>query len=155
MKTIHWGWPTTIVVLMTIVILTASLPMPSCTKKEDPSEATTTKVEWPRAYLETVNPDHEEFVYPGKDMWLPSPVHVSKGHWFWFDFVDQNISDDRMYVRCANAPEGLESAEVSLLHINNPESTFNNTGCRYFDMKLPPDTRVGNPVVSFRISEMR
>ena len=153
MKTIAWGWPTTIVVLVGLVILTASLPMPSCTKKDPP--ATTPKVEWPRAYRETLNPDHEEFVYPGKDEWLSEPVHVPKGHWFWFDFVDRDISDDRVYTRCANAPEGLDDAEVILWNINGPKEIFSNTGCRYFDMKLPPDTTVGNPVVSFRISKMR
>ncbi|MDD2934922.1 MAG: hypothetical protein PHX25_00410 [Candidatus Pacebacteria bacterium] len=153
MKTITWGWPTTIVVLLVIVILTASLPMPSCTK--DSPESATPKVEWPRAYLETINPDREEFVYPAKDEWLAEPVHVPKGHWGWFNFVDQNISDDRVYVRCANALEGLDGAEVILWNINSPKEIFSNTGCRYFDMKLPPDTRVGNPVVSFRISKMR
>ncbi|MHB1350318.1 MAG: hypothetical protein ACYCYR_10645 [Desulfobulbaceae bacterium] len=154
MKTIGWGWPTGFAVIVVIVILSASLPMPNRTKKPV-SSPTTPKVEWPRAYRETLKPDREEFVYPGKDKWLAEPVHVPGLHWFWFNFVDQNISDDRAYVRCANAQEGLGDAEVVLLHINDPKATFSDTGCRYFDIKLPPDTKVGNPVVSFRISKMR
>ncbi|AKM84266.1 TPA: hypothetical protein DCZ46_02870 [Candidatus Campbellbacteria bacterium] len=159
MKRISWGWPTTLVVIAVIVILTASLPMPSCTKKvkvgDSPSVTSGSEIEWPRAYKETVNPDREEFVYPGKDMWLEEPVYVSGLHWAWFDFVDKNISDDRMYVRCANVPENLDNAKVRMINANSNQDPFPGiTGCRYFDMKLPPDTRVGNPVVSFRISKM-
>lgn len=154
------------VVIILTIVLVVMIIMNKCENSRDENKKTVSfnkkttyvkPIEWPRDYRETLkNPDKNISVYPKKDAWLQAPINVSGMNWFWFDLVDKNASDDRAYVRCASKPEGLMSAEVEIVNLNGNKRPFGIiTSCRYFDIKLPPDTKLENPQISFRIKKMR
>jgi len=133
-------------------------------KKEDIPQNTKSndnrppEIKYPRAYRMTHlhKPDNSDEVLVRKGKWLPKPVYIEAQKWLWVEFLNKNIPDDRAYIRCSSWPEKIEEAKVTLKQLNTAEQAFpDETLCRYFDIMLPPDSKMSSATVLFLSTQMR